>query len=127
MHVQRPAKLHKPGFSRNTSRSKGVTPARSEGTLPRCFKFLGADETWKISSYYIRDEERKMLHDPELLLGSWVRFFSALLNAKSDKFKPDIVAGIFRGLLHTLSRFSGHRPRNRSLKVGGEYEGSGNE
>ena len=60
------------------------------GLYQRC-KFLNIGDTRKVNSQYIRDEEGVMLRDPELVLGSWARFFGTLLNSKSDKLKLDII------------------------------------
>ena len=57
-------------------------------------KSLRIEETQKVDSPYIRDEEGNLLRDPELILGRWARFFDDLHNAKSDKLDPDIDADI---------------------------------
>ena len=51
-------------------------------------------DTLKISSQYIRDEEGRMLRDPGLIFGRLARLFGTLLNANSDKFRPDIIEGL---------------------------------
>ncbi|CAM9376957.1 unnamed protein product, partial [Ascophyllum nodosum] len=51
------------------------------GLFQRC-KFLNIEETRKVNSQYIRDEEGIMLRDPELVRGRWARFFGTLLNSK---------------------------------------------
>ena len=44
-----------------------------------------------------------MLRDSGLILGRWARFFGALPNAKPNKRRPDIIAGIpQRPTTHTL-------------------------
>ena len=60
------------------------------GLFQRC-KFLNIEDTRKVNSLYIRDEEGIMLRDPELVRGRWARFFGTLLNSKSDKLKLDII------------------------------------
>ena len=60
------------------------------GLFQRC-KFLNIEDTRKVNSQYIRDEEGIMLRDPELVRGRWARFFGTLLNSKSDKLKLDII------------------------------------
>ena len=60
------------------------------GLFQRC-KFLNIEDTWKVNSQYIRDEEGIMLRDPELVRRRWARFFGTLLNSKSDKLKLDII------------------------------------
>jgi hypothetical protein len=52
---------------------------------------LNIEDTQKVNSQYIRDEEGIMLRDPELVLGRWARFFGTLLNSKADKLRLDIV------------------------------------
>ena len=60
------------------------------GLFQRC-KFLNIEDTRKVNSQYIRDEEGIMLRDPELVRGRWARFFGTLLNSKFDKLKLDII------------------------------------
>ena len=60
------------------------------GLYQRC-KFLNIEDTRKVNSQYIHDEEGIMLRDPELVRGRWARFFGTLLNSKSDKLKFDII------------------------------------
>ena len=60
------------------------------GRFQRC-KSLKIEDTRKVSSQYIRDEESIMLRDPGLILGRWARFFGTLLNSKSDKLRLDII------------------------------------
>ena len=67
------------------------------------FKSLNIEDTRKISSKYIRDEEGIMLRDPGLVLGRWARLFVTIRNSKSDQLRLDIVEGSPSGLSHTLS------------------------
>ena len=60
------------------------------GLFQRC-KFLNIEDTRKVNSQYIRDEEGIMLRDAELVPGRWARFFGTLLNSNSDKLKLDII------------------------------------
>ena len=60
------------------------------GLYQHC-KFLNIEDTRRVNSQYIRDEEGIMLRDPELVRGRWARFFGTLLNSKSDKLKLDII------------------------------------
>ena len=60
------------------------------GLYQRC-KFLNIEDTRKVNSQYIRDEEGIMLRDPGLVLGRWARFFGTLLNSKSHKLRLDII------------------------------------
>ena len=60
------------------------------GFYQRC-KFLNMENTRKVNSQYIRDEEGIMLRDPGLVLGTWARLFGTLLNSKSDKLRLDVI------------------------------------
>ena len=60
------------------------------GLFHRC-KSLKIEDTRKVSSQFIRDEEVIMLRDPGLILGRWARFFGTLLNSKYDKLRLDII------------------------------------
>ena len=67
---------------------------RDQRGLFQRLKFLNIEDTRKVSSQYIRDEEGMLLRDPGLVLGRWVWFFGTLLNAKSDKLRVDIIEGL---------------------------------
>ena len=56
----------------------------------RC-KSLKIEDTRKVHSQYVRDEDGIMLRDPGLFLGRWARFFGTLLNPKSDKLRLGII------------------------------------
>ena len=60
------------------------------GLFQRC-KSLKIEDTRKVSSQYIRDEESIMLRDPGLILGRWARFFGTLLDSKSEKLRLDTI------------------------------------
>ena len=60
------------------------------GFCQRC-KFLNKEDTRKVNSQYIRNEEGIMLRDIGLVLGRWARFFGTLLNPKSDKLRLDVI------------------------------------
>ena len=64
---------------------------RDQRGLFQRYTSLKIEDTWKVSSQYIRDEECMMLRDPGLILGRWARFFVTLFNSKSDKLRLDIV------------------------------------
>ena len=64
---------------------------RDQKGLFQCCKSLKIEDTWKVSSQYIRDEEGIMLRDPGSILGRWARVFGTLLNSKSDKLRLDII------------------------------------
>ena len=61
-----------------------------KGLFQRC-KSLKIEDTRKVNSQYIRDEEGIMLRDPGLILGRWAWFFGTLHNSKSDKLRLDII------------------------------------
>ena len=60
------------------------------GLFQRC-KSLNVEDTRKVNSKYIPDEEGIMLRDPGLVRGTWAWFFETLLNSKSGKFRLDII------------------------------------
>ena len=60
------------------------------GLFQRC-KSLKIEDTRKVDSQYIRDEEGIMLRDPGLVLGRWARFFGTLFSSKYDKLRLDII------------------------------------
>ena len=55
-------------------------------------KSLRIEDTRKVSSEYIRDEEGVLLRDPSQILGRWARFFSTLLNTNPDNLNPYVAA-----------------------------------
>ena len=64
---------------------------RDQRGLYQRWKSLNIEDTRKVNSQYIRDEEGILLRDPGLVLGRWARFFGILLNSKSDKLRLDII------------------------------------
>ena len=48
------------------------------------------EETKKVESQCVRDEEGRLLHDKWRIRERWVRFFGSLLNSKSDMLDADI-------------------------------------
>ena len=76
---------------------------RDQRGLFQRFKSLNIEDTRKVHSQYIRDEEGIMLRDPGLVLGRWARFFSTLLNSKCDRLRLDIIERLLSCLSHTLS------------------------
>ena len=67
---------------------------RDQRELFQRYKTLNIEDTRKVNSQYIRDEEGIMLRDPGLVLGRWARFFGTPLNSKSDKLRLDIIEGL---------------------------------
>ena len=59
-------------------------------------KSLRIEDTRKVSSEYIRDEEGALLRDPSKILGRWARFFSTLLNENADNLNPYMAAEVLR-------------------------------
>ena len=59
------------------------------GFIPN-IKSVQLEETKKVESQCIRDEEGRLLRDKGRIRKRWVRFFRSLLNAKSDMLDPDI-------------------------------------
>ena len=55
-------------------------------------KSMEVEETRKVESQCIRDEDRRLLYDKDLITQRWARFFHSLLNAKAEKLDPDITA-----------------------------------
>ena len=53
-------------------------------------KSVQLEETKKVESQCIRDEERRLLHDKGRIRERWVRFFRSRLNSKSDMIDADI-------------------------------------
>ena len=53
-------------------------------------KSVQLEETRKVESQCVRDEEGRLLRDKERIRERWVRFFRLLLNSKSDMLDADI-------------------------------------
>ena len=53
-------------------------------------KSVQLEETKKVESQCVRDEEGRLLRDKGCICERWVRFFRSLLNSKSDMLDPDI-------------------------------------
>ena len=53
-------------------------------------KPLQLEETKKVKSQCVRDEEERLLRHKMRIRGRRVRFFRSLLNSKSDMLDPDI-------------------------------------
>ena len=47
------------------------------------------EETKKVKSQCVRDEEGRLLRDKGRIRERWVRFFRSLLNSESDMLDPD--------------------------------------
>ena len=67
---------------------------RDQRVLFQRSKSLNIEDTRKLNSQYIRDEEGIMLRDPGLVLGKWTKFFGTLLNSKSNKLRLCIIEGL---------------------------------
>ena len=53
-------------------------------------KSVQLEETKKVESQCVREEEGRLLRDKGRIRERWVRFFRSLLNAKSGMLSPDI-------------------------------------
>ena len=53
-------------------------------------KSMQVEETKKVESQFIRDDEERLLRDKGRIRERWVRFFRSLLNSKSDMLDVDI-------------------------------------
>ena len=53
-------------------------------------KSVQLEETKKVESQCVHDEEGRLLRDKGRIRERWARFFRSLLNSKSDMFDPDI-------------------------------------
>ena len=53
-------------------------------------KSVQLEETKKVASQCVRDEEKRLLRDKGRVHERWVGFFRSLLNSKSDMLDPDI-------------------------------------
>ena len=53
-------------------------------------KSMQLEETRKVKSQYVRNEEGRLLQDKGLIREKYVWFFYSLLNEKSDTLGPDI-------------------------------------
>ena len=88
------ALLPKTDSSRGTSRnSKRRCASTINGLLQRPKSFR-IEDTRKVDSHYVRDEEGTLLRNPNQILARWGRLFSTLLNAKSDNLNPDMAAEV---------------------------------
>ena len=56
-------------------------------------KSVQLEETKKVESQCVRDEEGRLLRDKRRIRERWVRFFRSLLNSKSDMLNADIRRG----------------------------------
>ena len=53
---------------------------------------MEVEETRKVDSQCIRDEDGRLLRDKDLIAQRWARFFHSLQNAKAEKLDPDITS-----------------------------------
>ena len=56
-------------------------------------KSVQLEETKKVESQYVRDEQGRLLRDKERIRERWVRLVRSLLNAKSDMLDPTTQRG----------------------------------
>ena len=55
-------------------------------------KSMEVEETRKVESQCIRDEDGRLLRDKDLITQRWARFFHSLLNAKAETLDPGITS-----------------------------------
>ena len=91
---RREANTYKRFLERHVQDMEEDLRQRDQRGLFQHFKSLNIEDTRKVSSQYIRDEDRIMLRHPGLVLGRWVRFFCTLLNSKSDQLRLYILEGL---------------------------------
>ena len=98
------------------------------GLFQRC-KSLKIEDTRKVTSQYIRDEESIVLRDPGLILGRWARFFGIFLNSKSDELRLHIIEELLQwpithdlGVEPTQSELIGALKSMANAKAVGPYE-----
>ena len=86
------------GYGKAPSKTRpgygGGLRQRNQRELFQRFTSLNIEDTRKVNSSNIRDEEGIMLRDPGLVFGRWARFFGTLFNSKSDKLRLDIIKGL---------------------------------
>ena len=75
-------------------------------------KSVQLEETKKVESQCVRDEEGRLLRDKGRICETWVRFFRSLLNAKSDMLDPDIPK---RLLQHSVATALGVEPTEEEI------------
>ena len=67
---------------------------RDQWGLFHLLKSTQVEEVRKVNSQYIRDEQRELLRDADLIRERWVRHFRPLLNAKSETLNPTVISKI---------------------------------
>ena len=55
-------------------------------------KFMEVEETRKVESQCIRDEDGRCLRNKDLITQRWARVLHSLLNAKAEKLDPDVTS-----------------------------------
>ena len=75
-------------------------------------KSVQLEETKKVESQYIRDEEGRLLLDKGRIRERWVRFFRSLLNSKSDMIDADIPKKL---LQHPVASALGIEPTEEEI------------
>ena len=75
-------------------------------------KLVQLEETKKVESQCVRDEEGRLLRDKGRIRERWVRFFRSLLNSKSDVLDADIPT---RLLQHPVASALGIEPTEEEI------------
>ena len=90
----------------------------------RDLKSMEVEETRKVESQCIRDEDGRLVRDKNLITQRWARFFQSLLNAKTEKLGPDITSRLPQ---QTMEAMFGVEPTEDSTRApsDGEFQNSG--
>ena len=75
---------------------------------------MEVEETRKVDSQCIRDEDGRLLRDKDLIAQRWARFFHSLLNAKAEKLDPNITSKLPQ---HTFEDNLGIEPTDGEIAL----------
>ena len=84
-----PQERRRPGCWRGDARTEAELQAATDA-IHTAWQRLQLEETKKVKSQCVRDEEGRLLRDKGRIRERWVRFFRSLLNSKYDMLNPDI-------------------------------------
>ena len=79
-------------FERYVQKMEEQLRRRDQRGFFQHLKSMEVEETRKVESRCIRDEDGRILRDKDLINQRWARFFHSLLNAKAEKLDPDIIS-----------------------------------
>ena len=77
-------------FERHVQEMEEQIRRRDQRGFFQHLKSMEVEETRKVESRCIRDEDGRLLRDKDLINQRWARFFHSLLNAKAEKLDPGI-------------------------------------